>query len=431
MNRPLRRLLYLSFILIFLILAPIFIAYSLGYRYRFDTNMLEKNGAFYIKSYPRSADIYLDGQPTKHRTPDQITEVRPGAYLVTIIKSFYVPWQKQLKIIPGETTFVQDVVLFLSDIKKTVLGTGASNYLVNKQKDQYAYIDNKNFELFITDVEQDKNYSVYNFRANYQLVDWSPDNQNLLLGFNNKFYTFNINEKQLTPLNISRADKIIWDSKDSQLLWFITNKKLYTYNLQTDQPDQTTEAVKLDENINDFALIGDYLVIHYTAKDENSIDHLDKNSLEKIQTINNVNFGKIKLLFADKQKVVLTRGASLYIKKIDKEALSIPVNLVDLHDDRLLLSNGHEIILYNYKDDQQTLIDRSTQVVSDLVWHPDGSYFITEINGRTNLTEIDGRDKRNTINILDNPLKKAYIFNKKGDQLFVLTPEENFYLTIQ
>ncbi len=430
MNKPLRRLLYLSFMLVFIILAPLFIAYSLGYRYRWDTNMVEKNGAFYIKSYPRDADIYLDGKPSRHRTPDQITEIRPGSYLVTIIKESLVPWQKKLKVLPGETTFIQDVVLFSSDIKKNNLGVGGSNYLVNKQKDQYAYIHPKNYELFITDTEQEKNYSLYDFKTNYQLLDWSPDSQNILLGLNNKFYIFDINQKNVRALTIAAADKVIWDSKNSQTLWFLNKNKLYNYDLES--PDhQAITALKLTSPITDFSLEDNYLVIEYSGQDKYFIDHLDKNSLDKIQTISDINQGRLRLLLVDKQRLILTVGTNLYIKTLDKDTLSIPVTLADRHDDRLLISNGNEVILYNYRENWQSLIDRSTQIVSDLLWHPNGSYFISEINARTNITEIDSRDKRNTINILDNPLKKAYFFNKKGDKLFILTPEENFYLTIQ
>ncbi|PWB38981.1 MAG: hypothetical protein C3F02_01065 [Parcubacteria group bacterium] len=430
MNKQLRRLLYLSFILIFSVLAPIFIAYSLGYRYRFDTNMVEKNGAFYIKSYPGGADIYLDGQPSRHRTPDQITEIRPGSYLVTIIKEAFVPWQKKLKVLPGETTFIQDVVLFFSDIKKNSLGSGSTNYLVNRTKNQYAYVDNKSYQLFITDIEQDKNYQIYDFINNYQLLDWSPDNQKILLGLAGKYYIFDINQKNLQTLSLPIADKVSWDSKNSRILWLSTKQGLYTYDLEA-APAESLSEIKLNKKIYDFAVQDEYLIIEYSLGDKYFLEQLDKNDLQPLQTSENITPGKIHLLLADRQRFILTVGSILYIKTLEKEALTIPVTLADIHDDRLLISNGNEIILYNFKEDWQDLIDRSTQIVSDLLWHPNGSYFITEINSRTNLTEVDSRDKRNTINIIDNPLKKSYIFNKKGDKLFVLTPEENFYLTIQ
>jgi len=294
-------------------------------------------------------------------------------------------------------------------------------------------VDQKSNELFVTDLEQGKNHQIYTFKADYTLGPWSPDDQKILLNLNNAHFIFDLNQKNIRPLETIRADKIIWDSKDSQLLWFLNDHKLYTYNL-IEPSERALNTVALDETINDFVLYGDYLLLQYGDEEkpeQNFLAQLNKNNLQEIQKVPIDNLGKINLLLADEQRFILTLGSAVYIKNQDREPITIANTLADLHDERLLLSNGHEIILYNFQDDWQQLIDRSTQIVSELLWHPNGSYFLTEINGRTNITEIDGRDKRNTINILDNPLKKSYIFNKKGDKLFVLTPEENFYLTIQ
>ena len=88
-------------------------------------------------------------------------------------------------------------------------------------------------------------------------------------------------------------------------------------------------------------------------------------------------------------------------------------------------------MLYNYKDDWQEIIDRSSKIISDIIWHPNGSYFLNEINQETIISELDTRDKRNTISLFNNPFKKYYLFNKKGNKLFILTPQENFSLSIQ
>ena len=90
-----------------------------------------------------------------------------------------------------------------------------------------------------------------------------------------------------------------------------------------------------------------------------------------------------------------------------------------------------EIYIPFYKLYNQELIDRSTKIVSDIIWHPNGSYFLTEINEQTKIIEIDGRNKRNSIELLSTPLKKLYLFNNKGDKLFILSSKENFYLKIQ
>ena len=53
-----RRILYSFFILLFFILAPILISYSLGYRYNLTKGIIEKTGVIFIKSFPKNASIY-------------------------------------------------------------------------------------------------------------------------------------------------------------------------------------------------------------------------------------------------------------------------------------------------------------------------------------------------------------------------------------
>jgi hypothetical protein len=432
MNKALRRVTYLSFFVLFFILTPLFIMYAVGYRYNFDINTIEKNGAFYIKSYPRGAEIYIDNIKTRHKTPHQLTNIQPGNHDVLIQKDGYLDWHKQLSVYSGETTFAEDIVLFLTDIQKTSFGRGSDNFLVNKQKNKYAYIDDydllDNNMLMITDIEQAKTQTISGIPLDHDLIDWSDDNQYLLLKYLDSYSVFNINQKKLINLEITNPDKIIWDDKESNILWFLKNNKLYKHNIQN--PDNPI-LVQINNPIADFDLYNDYLVLQYNLDNNYFIQQLDKNNLDNVQTIENLNLGKLKILRASDKQIIFILGSKLFIKQDFKDIISIPVTDAELYGNRILLSNGHEIIQYNYEQDWQELIDRSSQIVSDIVWHPNGSYFLNEINEITNITELDGRDKRNSLEILNNPLKKLYLFNSEGDQLFILTPEENFYLTIQ
>lgn len=426
-----RRLLYLSFFLIFFVLAPVFIAYSLGYRYRIDTNAVEKNGAFYIKSFPRGAEIYIDKKFTKHKTPDQITEIRPGKYSVDVKKSGYLTWQKDLTVYPGETTFAQDIVLFLADIKKQSLGEGADSAVLNVTKDKYAYINKQKKQLFVTDVEQEKNYWLYDVpSANFQILSWSPDSQKLLVNDSNKYYLFDINTKKLQLLPIPQSKHIAFDVLSSNLLWYIVDAKLYNYD---SQEQSVAKNIDLKQDLIDFALSEDYLIILYADKinKDNILEQLDINDFHSINKVKGLSLGDLKAIALSPNQLVFSIGSTFYLKNENEDLISLPINLQDKHDERILLSNGHEVILYDYKNNWQNLIDRSTQIVTDLIWHPNGSYFLSEVNGQTYLTEIDGRDHRNSVLLLENPVKKNYFFNKKGDKLYVLTPSENFTLTIQ
>lgn len=428
MNKTITRLTYSFFFLLFLVIAPMLIFYSLGYRYNWVTKNIEKNGALYIKSYPRGAEIYIDQKKIKPKTPTQVVEISSGKYLVEVKKDKYVPWIKNLEIYSGVTTFAEDISLFLEDREKTILSAGGESWLINKQKSQYCFLDKEN-NLNVTDVDQSRSMVVYKFEEKYQLLDWSPNNQDILIKLNNAYYLFNLDQKTSKKLNIILPEKIKWDNNDSNVIWYQKNKKLYKHQLNI--LSSTDEIISATNNISDFDLNGDYILTLSANPTSYQVDQWRKSDWQKIRTTNNINLGLLKAWQAQDNLLIFSVGAQLFIAKENTETISIPHTVIDIHDERILLSNGYETILYNFKKDWRVLIDRSTKIVTDILWHPNGSYFLSESTDLTYLTEIDGRDKRNTITLLENPLKKMYLFNKKGDQLYILNSEENYYLTIQ
>ncbi|RJQ35540.1 PEGA domain-containing protein [Candidatus Parcubacteria bacterium] len=429
MNKTTARITYSFFFLLFFVLTPVFVFYAKGYRYNIDTRSIEKNGAFYVKSYPRGAEIFVDNLLMDRKTPTQLINIKPGIHALKVQKDQYVSWRKELEIRPGETTFAEDIVLFLEQREKVSLGDGSDNFLLNKAKDKYAHID-ENKKLLVTDIEQIKNFDIHTFDQDYELLDWSPDNQKLLLKNTNNYFIFDINQKKTTEIELDLADKIIWDNQQSHLLWYLKDSKLFRYDIGQMFNPQTQE-LEINKNINDFALESSSLVIQYSVGKKYYVEQLKKDDLRQIKKIDDLNLGSLEVLLADDNYFIFSLGSELYIKNNYKDLINIPITIAEIHDKRLLISNGHEIILYNYENDWQELIDRSSNIVSELIWHPNGSYFITEIENQTRITEIDGRDRRNSILLLDGPLKKTYLFNQKGDKLFVFSTEENFHLNIQ
>lgn len=428
MNKTSSRFTYISFIALFIIIAPILIFYVLGYRYNWTNRNIEKNGALYIKSYPSGAEIYIDDRKIKPKTPTQVVEISSGKYEVTVKKDKYLPWTKKLEIYSGNTTFAEDIVLFLENQEKTPLSTGSKHWIINKQKSQYAHLDPEN-NIYVTNIEQGKTLLVFKFDQNYELTDWSPNNAEILLRLAEKYFIFNLDQKKIQATSITEADKILWDNNDANLIWYQKNSRLYRHYRST----LASDDLSIDSSIAivDFDLTGDYLLTLANTDKGHQFQKIKKINLNLTDSIDNLNQGSLKAWQADDELVIFGLGSGLYVKKIDQDPIIIPHTIADIHDERILYTNGYETSLYNFKKDWSALIDRSSQIVSDVLWHPNGSYFLSESNDQTYITEIDGRDKRNIFSLLENPLKKLYLFNKKGDRLFILTPEENFYLTIQ
>lgn len=422
MSLALRRFTYLSFFLLFFILAPLLIFYSLGYRYNFNSNLIEKNGAFFIKSYPRNSNISIDKKKSKYKTPAQITNVKPGEHFIEISKEGFINWHKKLNVKTGETTFIEDVALFLTEQKKVDLGPGALDYLINKNQDKYAYLENQT--LWRVNTEQANTVAAYTFDQDTNLIDWSPDDQKMLI-LQKQYKIFDLNQQKIETLSLPKLDKIKWDNQDPYVLWYLSDQTLWRYNIALNK------ASKKVANIVDFDLTGQYIIVQTDEKTNGHVQQLHKEQDIVVRELPNLPLGKIRALLADEDYLIVSLGSRLYLQRPKADLMIIPATLVEIYGKFLLINDGYQTILYDYNDDYKEIIDRSSQIVSEVKWHPNGSYFLSETNNLTHIYELDGRDYRNNVRVLEDPLKKMYLFNKKGDRLFVLTEEQNFYIEIQ
>jgi hypothetical protein len=402
--------------------SPFFIFYSLGYRYNFDKHIIEKNGAFFIKSFPKSAQIFINTEKTRQKTPSQITNVKSGQYLVEIKKDGYHIWHKNLPINSGQTTFIEEVALFLTDNQKTNLGQGSNAFIVNQNKDKYAYLINN--DLWLTNTELEKTFKIFTFDTPIELIDWSIDDQKILIK-QGAYKLFDLQQQKISSLNISAPDKIIWDNQDANVIWFLDDSELYRHNIVLN-----STTLKADDLI-DFTLSGDYFILQNNQDLSATVTQVDKNLSQEIRELNNLNLGKLTIILADEDYLIFMLGAKLYVQRPFSDLITVPASFAKIYGKFLLINDGYQTMLYDYNDNNTNIIDRSSQIVSDIHWHPNGSYFINEIDGITTIHELDGRDYRNNVKVLEDPLKKLYLFNKKGDKLFIMTETENFYLELQ
>jgi hypothetical protein len=80
---------------------------------------------------------------------------------------------------------------------------------------------------------------------------------------------------------------------------------------------------------------------------------------------------------------------------------------------------------------QTELLDRTSHNVIKIVWHPSGSYYLRYLNSIVELVELDSRDVRNSAFIATVNSDIELEFDKRGSELFMLTPHVNQLYTIQ
>jgi len=106
----LRHLSFWLFSLAFVILTPVIVYYSLGYKFDIKSKKFLKTGALSIKTFPRAITVYLDGEKMGELTPSTIRELMPRKYNVVLEKEGFYPYSMEIEIKPS---LVNNMDIFL------------------------------------------------------------------------------------------------------------------------------------------------------------------------------------------------------------------------------------------------------------------------------------------------------------------------------
>lgn len=140
------------FILLFLIITPLILAYAAGYHINWRYLKLEKTGLLEIKTIPSGAEVNIEelkawlGKPKNLATPFKLKNLRPSNYTINLSLAGYHNWRKILTIRPVETTFAKDVRLFKQAEPQWLADLPASSTiaLANFSDNQQLNLNNKN-----------------------------------------------------------------------------------------------------------------------------------------------------------------------------------------------------------------------------------------------------------------------------------------------
>ncbi|OGL88538.1 hypothetical protein A3I42_03005 [Candidatus Uhrbacteria bacterium RIFCSPLOWO2_02_FULL_49_11] len=112
MTRTTRRIIAGSFILAFLIAAPLIILYASGYRYNRKRGTIQGTGAITISTKPKGATVAMNGIVQNELTPFRITQLFPTTYHLKIEKQGYTSWETTAVVEPWENKLYPSVRLF-------------------------------------------------------------------------------------------------------------------------------------------------------------------------------------------------------------------------------------------------------------------------------------------------------------------------------
>jgi len=433
-----RRVVYIAFIIIFLITAPAAILYTSGYRYSLSKGRIQKTGVLKISSIPKGAEIWLNGKKYEtQNTPAKIQYVLPSDYEIKLSKEGYYDWQKKLAVYDNGTTFAEKVILWQKNSpQELTASTGVWDSSDDNNKIAFASSSEVwllNVDSGLIGINTEKLSLLTALPKDYTIKDiaFSPSGQKILI-------TAEYKGKKEYWLKTSASDKAAKINGSYDVVHFNhVSDEIYGLN--------KTGLVKIiDRTLSGELLINklsanDFLInnktVYFNNKKILSQISLNDNS-KAVSDLEEINCPNCSLRDLSANKIIL-------LDKIDQNILVVDLNrqqktvkasakAIDwLSNDSLLFYNDWEIFIFDLKKKEPELITRLGEPISSVVWHPKGRHLFFASGQKISVIELDNRELRYVINLVENIPADRLQINSYGNNLYYLSNQKIYKLILQ
>jgi len=450
-----KRIIYGSFMLLFVIAAPILLLYASGFRYNYKKGSLQKTGVIFLETFPKNVEVSLNGKIVSQKTPLRIKNLNPNEYDLKISKQDYHIWQRPVNVISGATTFIQHIRLFKNNELPQEILSG-SDLVIAKDKTANQAIILKNndaqasttMELFILQIDEAKLIEAGQVLVPLNIQSAGLKNGRVLLRSENEFSTFTLQDIY-NPIKLSEIfnEKIIAANllnSNSGFGLIVTKDGLWRTNLATFESTLIFKGEVISFDSDKESII----VVEKTAE-ENKLLHTvplnDLGAATEIAELPLKTSSNLKIITGFRNHVLLLDEQQEVLYIINKEAdrKNNPTEIltrvkkvaVQENSDEFLFSNDIEIWLY--RTNTKKLLTRLGSGIDEILWYPVPTHLLfTSGNTKTlSILETVEASRRDKIDITDLDMINSVLINQKGDKVFFIARVGNqaglFKLTIQ
>lgn len=369
-KRWVRKLIYWIFIVLFLVTAPGVVLYTAGYRWNFSQGFL-RTGTLFVASTPRNATILLDDKVEDEKTPTVVKTLMPTTYNIKLELKDHLTWDKELEIQEGETTFIENVLLFLELEPRLVL------------------------------------------RDDMEWSAWSPSSRALAWAVNEagwtEVWTSEIEKPASRLLHRAEYDKdssIEWADNDTLEIFDGVDTVYVSIEgdlVEDPVPDTDATLVEADGMIE--VLVGSKTIARLSDGNYSIMDER----------------GPYILVFNED-----TDSISLLNRYDENEPLLLQEDAMFAHwirEDALLFATNYEISMYEPSTHKTTLITRIGEKIHNAEWHPQGGYIFYTTSNELRAIELDERGGRRTTVLAELEGIQTFTINNRGNRAFLVADD--------
>lgn len=440
-----RRIITISFFAAFLILAPIILLYTTGFRYNWQKKKINGVGVLALKTYPSTARIYLNNQLQKSTSPLYLNDLNPNIYTVRVELPGYFPWTKNLEVRSRASTLAYDITLFKQTKPKLLVDGTINAYALDRTGEHIAVVrDAQTIEIFSASGEKrDTLYASPKKNLQRVTMTWSASNSyllienlispsaSLIIPTDKKRQT-----RATTELTGKALTNIRFDNTDNESLYGIAGtdlKKISLNPLRVDTLQTNIQSFEITP-IGVFALRQTPVgidVLHFTNR-------LIIRPTEKLTTLPK---GTYTILHGNIRNIIavanITQNKILLIDAKNTSASFVEFNARTgsfgngTKNEVFLAAGTDEVNVFDFPNGRSFLLGRYGKAPSVTIPIYNTPYYLLYIDNELRVTELDDRDKRNTVTLLSDPYMNNISTDALSTKIFFTTPDGLFMLEIQ
>lgn len=367
MHKRIRNGIFLVFLTIFVIGAPVIVFYTAGYRINLNTWRVQRTGVIAITTLPRGANVTIDNELVADKTPYVVQRLTPGDYGVLLQKSGYKPWSQRVTVNSGETTYI--TALLFSEIKPELLLEESAISVVGDKAGRFIY-------LLVTDSKVEGSAESI----------WRYDTITRL----QKKLTGNVGNTIVTIALNSDESTLILHSNTLQ-------NPEETIGIDADT-GETLSATGLSAALNaipEYSLFDNGSNVEMRLISTNAlVALLPSSTYTTIFRENNV-----AILTDSRNRAYLLNLSTQTVSQID-----LPTALLSGSSTEHLLaaSDGNEIDIYNPQSNERTFIARQSDPILALAWHSSEQALFFATASKILVIERNKEETHETTTIVDN-----------------------------
>ena len=430
---------------IFALGTPLLILYSSGWRADFKNFALIKTGGIFIDTFPKGVKIYIDNKPKKETSTGIFSQgalvsgLRQDEHMVMVKKDGFRDWAKKLAVSANLVTEARNIFLAPNDIKKETMAEGVNDFAFSDSQTRLAYaakdaiyISQFPFEKF-EQIALEKNEhpgKIFFMGDDHLLVE-------TLLSNKLKKYLYDAGAGEMIPLKEDIEEQYLKARylPDEKIRLAALSNQNVLYNIDISSQNEPNIIAKDVSNFEIFGSMLIYATTQPTIVYEKNLATNETEQLIKTPLDGEIELGSKILRSRDGNRALIDDKRTLYIynhetQTFDRLADSIVGVSFSPDGKKLIYQNANEIYAYYLKDikiqpyrvrGDKELITRFSKPIVNIEWFAyDNEHVLFTVDKILKLTELDGRDQRNTHDItgVENPSRLVY--NSTDDYIYFM-----------